>query len=382
MRADCSNKRTTLKRGLLLSLFLIVGSGSIHAMTEKPRLLIMADMGNEPDEEQQMTHMLLYSNMFELEGLIACSGLYLHSGVRSEFRSRVHPELFTKLINAYAQVVDNLHQHADGWPSPDYLHSIVRAGSNIFGMDAVKEGQPNEASKLIETAILKQDPRKLYIAANAGTNPLAQALVDLDAKHYWGGQSGRFSRAKHKNIMSRHKKIREDEAAYGDFYMYESDSESETWTDPVEHEDFSGREVPVWRFRRSMFNDFRARMDWCVKAFDEANHHPIAAVNGDATDNIIHLEASPGQTLDLDAGATRDPDGDQVELAWWNYLEAGTYDQPVKPSHATSRKTSLLIPADASGKEIHLILEAQDDNSIVPMYDYRRMVIHVTDAPE
>ena len=49
---------------------------------EKTRLIIMADMGNEPDEEQQMVHMLMYSNMFDLEGLIACSGKYLHDGKR------------------------------------------------------------------------------------------------------------------------------------------------------------------------------------------------------------------------------------------------------------------------------------------------------------
>ncbi|MFC1761420.1 hypothetical protein ACFL6U_05005 [Planctomycetota bacterium] len=28
----------------------------------------MADMGNEPDEEQQNMHLLMYSNMFDLKG--------------------------------------------------------------------------------------------------------------------------------------------------------------------------------------------------------------------------------------------------------------------------------------------------------------------------
>ncbi len=30
--------------------------------SQKARLIILADMGNEPDEEQQMVHMLMYSN--------------------------------------------------------------------------------------------------------------------------------------------------------------------------------------------------------------------------------------------------------------------------------------------------------------------------------
>ena len=139
----------------------------------------MADMGNEPDEEQQMMHMLMYSNMFDLEGLIACSGKYLHDG-RDGFKGKVHPELFHKLVDGYEKVVGNLKKHASGWPEPDYLRSIVKAGTARYGIAAVAEGDSTEASKLIEAAILKDDPRKLYIVGNAGTNSLAQALVDLD----------------------------------------------------------------------------------------------------------------------------------------------------------------------------------------------------------
>ncbi|MGC6505772.1 MAG: nucleoside hydrolase-like domain-containing protein [Coraliomargaritaceae bacterium] len=489
----------TDKAILCFALVFCLSCIEVFAVSEKPRLLIMADMGNEPDEEQQMIHMLLYSNEFDLEGLVACSGLYLHSDVQYD-RNRmvVHPELFTKLIDAYTLVRKNLCRHDDGWPTPDYLHSIVRSGSNIFGIDAVKPGASNEASRFIEAAILKKDPRKLYIVANAGTNSLAQALLDLDEKHseetmaqlcsniivfengaqdncgawimssypqiawhrsnyqtycyggpdygtfgvalgpytwepyeqtsdgqdawatehiktghgplgaiypyrnrfiegggtipwiglalpgltdpgklYWGGQSGRFSRTKHKNILSRHPEIRKDETAYGDFYMFESDSETERWTCPVEKKEYAGREVPVWRFRRSLFNDFRARMDWCVKDFKEANHNPIAALNGDTTDAILQHRVQPGQEVVLDAEASHDPDGDLLQYNWWIYQEAGTYPGSVEIENDSSVKTRLTIPDDAGGKEIHLILEVVDKNPIIPMYDFRRMVFNV-----
>ena len=365
----------------------------------------------------------------------------------------------------------------------------------------MEPGQCNEASKLIAAAILKEDPRKLYIVANAGTNTLAQALVDLDTNHsdkemnnlcgkiivyengaqdnagawimskyphiawhrsnrqtyayggpdngnfgtalgpytwrpykrdsdgqdewakehirnshgalgalfpyrnrfiegggtapwmglafhglsdpehlHWGGQSGRFSRSKHKNVRSRHPRIRKDEVHYGDFYMFESDSEVETWTDPVEKEVFSGKEVPVWRFRRSMFNDFRARMDWCVKDYSEANHNPVAAFGGDHSDVILHLQGHPGQTLQLDASASKDPDGDGLAVSWWIYREAGTYEGEINIPNAASARTQLVIPDDAAGKEIHLILEIQDDNHIVTLYDYRRIIIRVSET--
>ena len=35
------------------------------------------------------------------------------------------------------------------------------------------------------------------------------------------------------------------------------------------------------------------------------------------------------------------------------------------------------VPADAGGKEIHLILEVPDKNQEIGMYDYRRVVLEV-----
>ena len=462
----------------------------------KSRLIIMADMGNEPDEEQQMVHMLLYANCFDLEGLIACSGKYLHAD-RADGRTKNHPELFHKLVDSYAQVVGNLEQHATGWPKADYLRTIIKSGTAGYGINAVKPGQSTEASKLIEAALLKDDPRKLYIVGNAGTNSLAQALVDLGksrtqqemnafcekiiffengaqdnsgawiAQHYpaiawhrsnhqtygyggpghaegpytwepyernpdgqndwakehimtkhgalgavfpprfmkrlyfiegggtipwiglinqgltdperlyWGGWSGRFSRTRHKNIYSRHSDVRKDELNYGDFFMFEADSEKETWTDPVHGDTYSNHFVPVWRFRRAMFNDFRARMDWCVSSFSEANHNPVAAFNGDKGNDIVELSAKAGQTLTLDATASTDPDKDGLKIHWWLYPESGTYNKDIAIRRNTDEVTSMTIPNDAWDTEIHVILEVQDDSEIVSLHDYRRIVVTV-----
>lgn len=57
----------------------------------KSRLIVMADMGNEPDEMQQMAHLLIYANRVDIEGLIACSGKYLHAD-RTDGRTETHPE--------------------------------------------------------------------------------------------------------------------------------------------------------------------------------------------------------------------------------------------------------------------------------------------------
>lgn len=85
------------------------------------------------------------------------------------------------------------------------------------------------------------------------------------AKLQWGGWSERFSRTMKENVFSRHAKIKtHEEVNNRGFWMFESDSEIEIWTDPVHGEVFTSNQVPVWRFRRAMYNDMKARMDWCL----------------------------------------------------------------------------------------------------------------------
>jgi hypothetical protein len=96
--------------------------------TGRPRLIIMADMRNEPDEEQQQLHLLICSNEIQLEGLIAVTGLFLRPDAKEESKQRLHPELFHRLIDGYAKVHPNLQIHATGWHTPEYLHSIVATG--------------------------------------------------------------------------------------------------------------------------------------------------------------------------------------------------------------------------------------------------------------
>ncbi len=156
---------------------------STTAPSELPRLIILADMGNEPDEEQQMAHMLVNSNEFELEGLIAVTGKFLNENADKPFKQIVHPELFHKLINGYAKVEDNLRLHAIGWPTAEYLHSIVKPGQTKYGLADVGQGKSSPGSKLIVKAMKKDDPRPLNIVVNAGSNTLAKALTDLRSSH-------------------------------------------------------------------------------------------------------------------------------------------------------------------------------------------------------
>ncbi|MBT5812786.1 MAG: hypothetical protein HOI15_00300 [Opitutales bacterium] len=63
-------------RSLLARVSILVLIGGTISSADPDRLIVLADMGHDPDEEQQITHLLMCSNEFELEGLIAVTGRF------------------------------------------------------------------------------------------------------------------------------------------------------------------------------------------------------------------------------------------------------------------------------------------------------------------
>ena len=151
------------------------------------------------------------------------------------------------------------------------------------------------------------------------------------------------------------------------------------WVDPETGDIHEDEYAAIWHWRQALWNDFRARMDWCVKAYDEANHHPVAALGEDASEAIVFVSAKAGETLAFDAGASTDPDGDALDFNWWIYPEAGErpYGKRIPIEKSDHPEISFTIPSDAQGKQLHLILEVWDQSPIVPLADYRRVVIDV-----
>ncbi|MFC1761423.1 nucleoside hydrolase-like domain-containing protein [Planctomycetota bacterium] len=173
------------KDTLVLIVIFLVGSSFAYAAQDntRTRLVVMADMGCEPDEMQQMVHMTVCSNEFEPELLMAVTGKYLHPGMKQEYRRVTHPELFTEIFDAYAKVYNNLKQHASGYPTPDYMHSIVCAGQPEYGIDGVGEGKSSEGAQRLVQVFEKDDDRPIWIVVNAGSNTIAQALYDYGLAH-------------------------------------------------------------------------------------------------------------------------------------------------------------------------------------------------------
>jgi len=121
-----------------------------------------------------------------------------------------------------------------------------------------------------------------------------------------------------------------------------------------------------WRWIPAVQNDFAARMDWCVKEFKDANHPPVAKVQGN-----LRRDVKASETVDLVATAT-DPDGNKLTCKWWQYVEAGTAAAVTIANRYSLDKASFVVPNEP-GKQIHIILEVTD-NGTPPLVRYQRVI--------
>jgi hypothetical protein len=140
----------------------------------KPRVVIISDMGNEPDDQMSFVRLLLYSNEMDLEALIAATSTWQ--------KTKTHPDTMHQLIAAYGQVRANLMKHADGWPAAADLDQRVHAGQPGYGMAQTGAGKSSEGSQALIAAIEREDPRPIWVCIWGGANTLAQALIDMRAQ--------------------------------------------------------------------------------------------------------------------------------------------------------------------------------------------------------
>lgn len=139
------------------------------------RVFVLTDIENEPDDAMSLVRFLTYSNQWDVEGLIATTSIHLKDKTAA-WRIR-------EILNAYGQVRNNLLKHEPGFPSVEYLLSVVGEGLPLYGMEAVGEEMDSQGSHMLMKSIEKDDDRPLWILVWGGTNVLAQALFKLSRKN-------------------------------------------------------------------------------------------------------------------------------------------------------------------------------------------------------
>lgn len=421
--------------------------------SDKNRVIVTTDLGGaDPDDIQSMIHLLVCSNVYDIEGLISSQAWVTDPDRTGRIK---------EVIEQFGKVLPRLRKHAAGYPSLDYLRSIIKRGQAVSNMDGVGEGKDSPGSDLIIAAVdKKEDDRPVWLVAWSGMNTIAQAIWKVrhtrsesefrrfvskiriydilgqdDAgawiahnfpdilyirnKHVYGwppsdewirthiqshgflgtvypdriwategdspaflylyanglnvpdsvdygGWGGRFLKEKQSGLrgMDFIEKNGKDETQYDPYYMHVSAPEGV-------------QAISKWQWQ--IWNDFAARMFWTTTdRFEDANHHPVAVVNGQRSLDCMYVDVKAGETLAFNASKSTDPDGDSLFFDWSVYIEPSTYKGGVELKGERQPLCRIKVPREASGKTIHLVLEVTDDGTPC-LTAYRRIVLRVSD---
>lgn len=140
----------------------------------KPRVIVTSD--GEIDDECSLVRFLLYTNEWDVEGIITSSSQYHWHGHNWAGDNWAQPYL-----DAYSTIYPNLIKHDKEYPSPEYLKANTFLGNveSEGEMDSITPGSQHIAKVLLD----ESDDRPIWIQAWGGTNTIARALKTIEEEH-------------------------------------------------------------------------------------------------------------------------------------------------------------------------------------------------------
>jgi len=165
------------------------------------RVLVSTDIGGtDPDDFQSMVHLLIYSDCFDIEGLVS-----------SPFGPGRKQHIL-EVIDCYEKDYGNLKKYAAKYPPPAALRAITKQGETEIAPYAGVR-QTTDGSDWIVTCARRDDPRPLYVLVWGGIEDLAQALHDAPdilprlRVYYIGGPNKKWGPNAYQYIASHHPKL-------------------------------------------------------------------------------------------------------------------------------------------------------------------------------
>jgi len=158
---------------LFTSIFLVV---TFFIQAQPARLIVLTDIGQDPDDQQSMVRLLHYANEFQIEGLIATAD----NNSKKE-APEIRDDIIHKLINDYETCFSNFNIHSKGFPEAEELRKTVKKGNNKGGTkvpvkEFIGEGFDTEGSDWIISVVDQPNPQPVCISVWGGACDLAQAL--------------------------------------------------------------------------------------------------------------------------------------------------------------------------------------------------------------
>jgi hypothetical protein len=165
------------------------------------RVLVSTDIGGtDPDDFQSMVHFLVYTDLFDIEGLISSP---YGPGRKGDI---------LKVIDCYERDYQKLRTYSDRYPTPETLRAITKQGeTHVAPYAGVRH--TTEGSEWIVKCARRDNPRPLHVLVWGGIEDLAQALHDAPdilskLRVYWiGGPNKKWSPDAFQYIATHHPKL-------------------------------------------------------------------------------------------------------------------------------------------------------------------------------
>src|SRR5688572_13520873 len=140
--------KTLLQIFLVFIAFVSFSESFAQAAPKRVRTIVTTD--GEVDDQDSFIRMLLYTNEFDLIGLVYSSSQWHYTGdgrgtgftsamplTKKLYGERTElrwpgTDWMQEFIDMYSRVYPNLQKHAKGYPAPAYLKSIVKIGNIVF----------------------------------------------------------------------------------------------------------------------------------------------------------------------------------------------------------------------------------------------------------
>jgi Protein of unknown function (DUF1593) len=160
------------------------GAAPDRPVTDRPRVIVTTDP--ELDDLNSMLRFLLYSNEVDIEGLVYASSRFHWAGDAATgvaphrwppAGDRLHVD---EAVDRYSEVYDNLRRHADRYPTPDRLRSLIAHGNTAVCGD---HSVDTPGSDLIARVLLDDDPRPVFVGCWGGPSTVARALRSIEERH-------------------------------------------------------------------------------------------------------------------------------------------------------------------------------------------------------
>lgn len=154
--------------GLLIVLLCAAASGA-ESHESRPRIIIETDAGGDPDDEQSLVRFLVYTNEFDVEGIIANRPVARPGENLNPVRDGLG--IARAQVRAYGECQANLVRHDPRYPQGEQL--LART---VAGYDNIEDGV-----NLVLRAVDSPDPRPVWFCnwgtdRNSGESCLKRAL--------------------------------------------------------------------------------------------------------------------------------------------------------------------------------------------------------------